>query len=60
MRCCRSKVYRVRPMANENVHQLVTLIRTQREALLDRWREQVRQLPGAAGLDAHVTLLMSY
>jgi hypothetical protein len=47
-------------MANENVHQLVTLIRTQREALLDRWREQVRQLPGAAGLDAHVTLLMSY
>jgi two-component system phosphate regulon sensor histidine kinase PhoR len=39
-------------MANQNVHQLVTLIRTQREALLDRWREQVRQLPGAAGLDA--------
>ena len=38
-------------MANQNVHQLVTLIRTQREALLDRWREQVRQLPGAAGLD---------
>jgi len=38
-------------MANQNVHQLVTLIRTHREALLDRWREQVRQLPGAAGLD---------
>lgn len=39
-------------MANQNVHRLVTLIRTQREALLDRWREKVRQLPGAAGLDA--------
>jgi len=39
-------------MANENVYRLVTLIRTQRDALLFRWREQVRQLPGAAGLDA--------
>lgn len=39
-------------MANQNVDRLVTLIRMQREALLARWREQVRQLPGAAGLDA--------
>jgi len=31
---------------------MVTLIRTQSETLLTRWREQVRQLPGAAGLDA--------
>lgn len=38
-------------MANQNVDRLVTLIRTQREALLARWREQVRELPGAAGLD---------
>jgi len=38
-------------MANQNVDGLVSLIRTQREALLARWREQVRQLPGAAGLD---------
>ena len=45
------KCIECRPMANQNVHQLVTLIRTQREALLHRWREQVRQLPGAAGLD---------
>ena len=39
-------------MENQNVDRLVTLIRTQRDALLARWREQVRQLPGAAGLDA--------
>jgi signal transduction histidine kinase len=39
-------------MANQNVSLLVTLIRTQHEVLLARWREQVRQLPGAAGLDA--------
>ena len=38
-------------MENKNVYRLVTLIRTQREVLLARWREQVRQLPGAAGLD---------
>ena len=38
-------------MTNQNVDRLVTLIRTQRDALLARWREQVRQLPGAAGLD---------
>ena len=37
---------------NQNVSRLVTVIKTQREALLARWREQVRQLPGAAGLDA--------
>jgi signal transduction histidine kinase len=39
-------------MADRNVNRLATLIRTQREALLARWREQVRKLPGAAGLDA--------
>jgi two-component system, OmpR family, phosphate regulon sensor histidine kinase PhoR len=39
-------------MSNQNVYRLVTLIKTQRDALLARWREQVRQLPGAAGLDA--------
>jgi signal transduction histidine kinase len=33
------------------LHRLITLIRTQRDDLLNRWREQVRQLPGAAGLD---------
>src|SRR5690242_6684345 len=38
-------------MANQNVDRLVTLIRSQRQALLANWREQVRQLPGAAGLD---------
>jgi two-component system phosphate regulon sensor histidine kinase PhoR len=38
-------------MVNQNADRLVTLIRTQREVLLGRWREQVRQLPGAAGLD---------
>jgi two-component system phosphate regulon sensor histidine kinase PhoR len=38
-------------MANENVDRLATLIRAQRQALLANWREQVRQLPGAAGLD---------
>lgn len=35
-------------MVTQNV---ATLIRTQRDALLARWREEVRQLPGAAGLD---------
>ena len=46
-------VYRLfAPMADPSVDRLVTLIRTHREALLARWREQVRQLPGAAGLDA--------
>jgi len=39
-------------MVDQNVNRLAILIRTQREALLARWREQVRQLPGAAGLDA--------
>ena len=38
-------------MGNETLHRLITLIRTQRDELLGRWREQVRQLPGAAGLD---------
>jgi two-component system, OmpR family, phosphate regulon sensor histidine kinase PhoR len=39
-------------MVNQNVSRLVTLIKTQHEALLARWRTQVRQLPGAASLDA--------
>jgi|SRR5215216_1389566 len=38
-------------MANENLLRLFTLIRNQREELLARWRQQVQQLPGAAGLD---------
>jgi hypothetical protein len=38
-------------MANQNLNRLVTLISTQRETLLARWREEVRQLPGAVGLD---------
>ena len=38
-------------MENQNVDRLVSLIRTQRESLLARWRDEVRQLPGAAGLD---------
>jgi two-component system, OmpR family, phosphate regulon sensor histidine kinase PhoR len=47
----RSKCIDCKSMVNENVDRLVNLIKTQREALLARWREQVRQLPGAAGLD---------
>jgi len=39
-------------MVDQNVNRLASLIRTQRETLLARWREQVRQLPGAASLDA--------
>jgi len=39
-------------MEDQNVNRLAILIRTQHEALLARWREQVRQLPGASGLDA--------
>ena len=32
--------------------KLGALLRAERDALLARWRERVRQLPGAAGLDA--------
>ena len=39
-------------MVDQNVNRLASLIRTQRETLLAGWREQVRQLPGAANLDA--------
>jgi len=38
-------------MVNQNADRLVALIRTQRDVLLGRWREQVRQLPAATGLD---------
>jgi two-component system, OmpR family, phosphate regulon sensor histidine kinase PhoR len=33
------------------LNQLAALIQREREALLDQWREQVRQLPSANGLD---------
>lgn len=39
-------------MENENLLRLFVLIKDQREELLARWRQQVRQLPGAADLDA--------
>ena len=39
-------------MAEQNTQRLVALIRDQRDKLLARWRRQVRQLPGAANLDA--------
>jgi two-component system, OmpR family, phosphate regulon sensor histidine kinase PhoR len=38
-------------MENQNLLRLFTLIKNQREELLARWRQQVRQLPGAADLD---------
>src|SRR6185437_8194786 len=39
-------------MAQQNTQRLVALIRDQRDKLLASWRGQVRQLPGAANLDA--------
>jgi len=39
-------------MAEQNTRHLVALIRDQRDKLLASWRRQVRQLPGAANLDA--------
>jgi len=39
-------------MAQQNTQRLVALIRDQRDNLLASWRRQVRQLPGAANLDA--------
>jgi two-component system phosphate regulon sensor histidine kinase PhoR len=38
-------------MENQNLIRLVALIKDQRDVLLARWRQQVRQLPGAANLD---------
>jgi len=38
-------------MENQNLIRLFALIRDQRDNLLARWRQQVRQLPGAANLD---------
>ncbi len=45
-------VYRVLQMTNQHTERLVALIRVRREELLASWRRQVRQLPGAADLDA--------
>jgi signal transduction histidine kinase len=39
-------------MAEQNTQRLAALIRNQRDKLLASWRRQVRQLPGAANLDA--------
>ena len=39
-------------MENQNLVRLFALIKDQRADLLARWRQQVRQLPGAAHLDA--------
>ena len=38
-------------MSTENLHALAALIRRERDTLLSRWREEVRQLAGAHGLD---------
>lgn len=38
-------------MDNQNLVRLASLIRDHREELLAGWRREVRQLPGAAGLD---------
>ena len=38
-------------MENPNLTHLVLLIRDQRDEVLAKWRQQVRQLPGAANLD---------
>jgi signal transduction histidine kinase len=38
-------------MENEDLIRLFALIKNQRDQLLARWREQVRQLPAAANLD---------
>ena len=35
-----------------NLNKLAALIKSQRDGLLSRWREQVRQLPSAKDLDA--------
>src|SRR6185503_5612379 len=38
-------------MENQNLIRLFALIRDQRDNVLAKWRQQVRQLPGAANLD---------
>lgn len=38
-------------MSNQNLDTLAALIERERDALLSRWREQVRQLPSAKHLD---------
>lgn len=38
-------------MTQDNVRQLSLLVREKKPELLDRWRAQVRTLPGAQGLD---------
>jgi two-component system, OmpR family, phosphate regulon sensor histidine kinase PhoR len=38
-------------MSIQNLNELATLIKREREALLSQWREQVRQLPSAKDLD---------
>ena len=38
-------------MSTENLYELATLIRRERDTLLARWREEVRQLAGARELD---------
>ena len=38
-------------MENQNLIRLFALIKDQRDHLLAQWRQQVRQLPGAANLD---------
>ena len=35
----------------QNLDELAALIKRERDALLSRWREQVRQLPSAKHLD---------
>lgn len=39
-------------MANQNIDRLAALIKQERDALLSRWRKQVRSLPSAQHLDA--------
>ena len=39
-------------MSLQNLHVLAALLERERESLLSRWREQVRQLPSAKHLDA--------
>src|SRR4051812_18984700 len=38
-------------MTTENLKRVASLIRKHRDALLSRWRTQVREMPSARGLD---------
>ena len=40
-----------RMMVGDDLGRLAVLIRKERKALLSQWREQVRALPSAKGLD---------